>query len=106
MVAGRMLVSALKEATQWSVPVEVVGWPSDVAVSVLPLMLSVSVSVTRRLPLSLHDALPIYVTVSVLLGLTRPLTVALSAMEAPTVALAGCCMVLMFGPVGVVRAGV
>ena len=38
--------------------------------------------------------------VSLLLALTRPVTVALSAIELPTVALAGCWLVLMAGEVG------
>src|SRR2546430_2442940 len=38
--------------------------------------------------------------VSLALALTRPVTVALSAIDAPTVALAGCWLVLMVGLVG------
>src|SRR5271157_5013742 len=41
------------------------------------------------------------VTVSLLLGLTRPVTVALSAIELPTLALAGCWLVVMIVGVSV-----
>ena len=56
---------------------------------------SVSVSVNRGVPLPFGLLYRLKVTVPV--GLSPPLTVALSAMEVPTVALAGCWLVLIVG---------
>ena len=45
------------------------------------------------------------VTVSLLLGLTRPVTVAVSAIDSPTTAMDGVWLVLIVGVVGVIVTG-
>ena len=65
--------------------------------AVLPLRLTGSVSVNSSVLLFcvVAELYRLNVTVSLLLGLTRPMTVAVSAIELPTVALAGCWLVLI-----------
>ena len=65
--------------------------------AVLPLRVTVSVSVNSKVLLfcTVAELYRLNVTVSLLLGLTRPVTVALSAMDEPTVALAGVWLVLI-----------
>ena len=67
--------------------------------AVLPLMLTVWVLLNKSVLLFcvVAELYRLNVTVSLLLGLTRPLTVAVSAIELPTVAEAGCWLVLIVG---------
>ena len=75
--------------------------------AVLPLMLTVSASVNNSVVefCTVAELYRLKVTVSVLAGLTKPVTVAVSAIELPTVALAGNCVVLIAGVLGVMVTG-
>ena len=75
--------------------------------AVPPLMLTVSVLVDSSVLLFcvVAELYKVKVTVSLLLGLTRPVTVALSAIDTPTTALDGCWLVLIVGVVGVIVTG-
>ena len=69
--------------------------------AVLPLRLTVSVLVVSKVLLFcvVAELYRLNVTVSVLLALTRPVTVALSAIELPTTAVVGVWLVLIDGVV-------
>ena len=75
--------------------------------AVLPLRLTVSVLVASKvLPFCVVAELyKLNVTVSLLLALTRPVTVAVSDTDVPTVAVAGVWLVLIDGVVAVSETG-